>query len=77
MIKSIDKLKGRPCLPFCEIDLTGPDGNVLWLLGRAKRLAIQLNKDPGEIIMRMTAGDYENLLNVFESEFGDYITIYR
>jgi hypothetical protein len=25
----------------------------------------------------MTSGDYDNLINYFDSEFGDYVTLYR
>jgi len=28
-------------------------------------------------IKRMTSGDYDNLVNYFDSEFGDYVTLYR
>ena len=60
-----------------EIDLTGPDGNAYCLFGAAKNLADQLGRDGEEIIKRMKEGDYENLLMVFEKEFGDFVTLYR
>ena len=75
-IKSInDKAKGP-----IEIDLTGPEGNAFVLLGYAKRYAKQLGKNGVEaeaIINEMTSGDYDNLLDVFDREFGDYVTLYR
>lgn len=60
-----------------EIDLTGPQGNAFFLLGTAKNLAKQLNKDWEDIEKRMTSGEYENLLKVFEEEFGDFVVMYR
>ena len=60
-----------------SIDLTGPDGNADQLLALTRRLAKQLELDANEIMTRMTSGDYENLVAVFEEEFGEYITIYR
>lgn len=59
------------------IDLTGPDGNAFVLLGTARNLAKQLRKDPKAITEEMMSGDYENLLNVFDREFGDYVILER
>lgn len=60
-----------------EIDLSGTQGNAYALLGCAKTLAKALNKDFDDIQKRMTSGDYENLLKVFEEEFGDWVIMYR
>lgn len=60
-----------------EIDLTGPDGNAFYLLGVAKRLSKELDKDGDAILEEMKSGDYENLLEVFECEFGHIVTLYR
>ena len=60
-----------------RIDLTGPNGNSFYLLGLAKKFAKQLGKDSENIFNRMRASDYENLLKVFEEEFGDYVDLYR
>ena len=59
------------------IDLTGPDGNAFALMGYAKRFARQLDLDSEEIISNMMSGDYENLLEVFEENFGSFVTLYR
>ena len=72
-IKSIEEIEDREM----EIDLTGPEGNAFHLLGIAKDLAKQLDLDWEEIRTRMTSGDYEYLLEVFEEEFGDFVTLYR
>ena len=73
MIRSKDELKNRPR----EIDLTGPDGNAFVLLGIARRWAKQLDLNPETVAAEMTDGDYENLIEVFESYFGDYVILYR
>ena len=59
------------------IDLTGPDGNAYALMGYAKKFAKQLDLDGEEIISNMMSGDYENLLAVFEENFGSFVTLYR
>ena len=59
------------------IDLTGPQGNAYYILGVAKQLCTQLNMDWLDIQKQMMSGDYENLVKVFDDEFGDYVTLYR
>lgn len=59
------------------IDLTGPDGNAFALMGYASRLAKQLGLDSKEIIKEMMEGDYENLLQVFDREFGTFVILER
>lgn len=60
-----------------SIDLTGPQGNSWVLLGLARRLAGELDKDGDKIIERMKSADYENLIKVFDEEFGEIYTLYR
>jgi len=60
-----------------EIDLTGPQGNAYFLLGTAKKLANQLGLDGKQITKEMMNGDYENLLQVFDNNFGSIVTLYR
>lgn len=59
------------------IDLTGPDGNAFALLGYAKNFCKQLNLDFKKISNEMTSGDYENLLEVFDSYFGTFVILER
>lgn len=73
MIKSREEMPNRSL----EIDLSGPQGNAFFLLGTAKKIGKQLGKDVNSIIEEMTTGDYEYLLEVFEREFGEYVTLYR
>jgi len=60
-----------------EIDLTGPQGNAFFLLGTAQRLGKQLGLDTDMILTEMRASDYENLVNVFDQYFGDFVIMYR
>lgn len=59
------------------IDLMGQEGNAYWLLGYATRLCEQL--DQKELIKPihddMTSGDYTHLVAVFESHFGEFVTL--
>ena len=59
------------------IDLTGPQGNAFFLLGTATKLARQLDLNEYEVLNEMQSGDYENLLQVFDSYFGDFVILYR
>ena len=58
-----------------EIDITGPEGNALSLIGYAKRFAKKLNMDAKAIADEMMAGDYDHLLDVFEKHFGSYVEL--
>jgi hypothetical protein len=63
-----------------EIDLTGPQGNAYFLLGTASKLGRQLgldNDEIGVILRNMRSSDYENLINVFDRNFGNIVTLYR
>lgn len=73
MIKSIKERE----VTGIEIDLTGPDGNAYALIAYAKRLSVQLGIDGEEIISEMMSGDYDNLVSVFDKNFGSYVTLYR
>ena len=60
-----------------EIDLTGPQGNVFFLIGTAGNLSKQLGLDGASIRKEMMSGDYENAVNVFDKNFGHFVTLYR
>lgn len=74
---AIKPLSEKPVASKQEIDLSGPDGNAFVLFGYAKNYAKQLGLDGNEIVEEMKSGDYENLLNVFDSYFGEFVTLYR
>jgi hypothetical protein len=57
------------------IDLDGPDGNAFCLLGNATTLAKQLGYDVDAILSEMRSSDYINLVQTFESYFGDIVTL--
>jgi hypothetical protein len=59
------------------IDLSGPDGNAFVLMGYATRYARDLGLDGKAITAEMRSGDYENLLNVFDKYFGEYVDLER
>lgn len=59
------------------IDLTGPEGNAFVLMGYASRYANQLGMDSEQIIAEMKSGDYENLVQVFDHYFGDFVILER
>jgi ABC-type amino acid transport substrate-binding protein len=63
-----------------EIDLTGPNGNAFYLLGMARKLGRQLewNKEKIQATLdEMKSSDYNNLIEIFDREFGDYVDLYR
>jgi hypothetical protein len=59
------------------IDLTGPDGNAFVLIGKAMSFARQLGLDQESIKQEMMSGDYENLLEVFDKNFGHFVILER
>ena len=67
----------KPKQSGITIDLTGPQGNAFYLLGTAKNLAKQLDLNGLEIMENMRSGDYENLVKVFDNNFGNIVTLYR
>lgn len=59
------------------IDLTGPKGNVFYLLGQARQLADQLEFNTDEILDEMQSDDYEHLVETFDKYFGDFVVLER
>lgn len=62
------------------IDLCGPEGNAFVLLGYAKNYAKQLGYSQEKInnlLGEMQSSDYENLIEVFDDHFGDFVTLLR
>lgn len=77
MIKSIAE-KIQPAI--IEIDLTGPDGNAFALIAYAAHFGKEMGMDStqiNKIITDMKSGDYENLLQVFDEQFGHIVNLYR
>lgn len=59
------------------IDIDGPNGNAWVLIGHARQLARKIGLDEDVIADEMMAGDYENLLEVFDKHFGEYVDLER
>ena len=60
------------------IDLTGPNGNAYVLLGYAKSLGNQLGLPRPEIdkiLESMMSSDYDNLIKVFDQNFGNFVIL--
>ena len=59
------------------IDLKGPSGNAFALMGYAVDLLRQLDRRDEVHAMRtdMMSGDYDNLIRIFEENFGDYVEL--
>lgn len=72
-IKNINELKRQKE----TIDLSGPNGNVFYLIGRAKRLAKELGLDPEAIADDMMSDDYDHAVETFDKHFGDFVDLYR
>ena len=47
------------------------------MLGYANKLAKELGKDGKAITAEMQSGDYENLISVFDREFGEFVDLVR
>jgi hypothetical protein len=63
-----------------EIDLTGPQGNAFVLLSTAEELGLSLGfpkEIRNNIADLMRSGDYDNLVEVFDMWFGDYVILWR
>jgi hypothetical protein len=67
----------KPRVGKITVDLTSPQGNAYWLIGYAKKLGKQLELDTDKIEKEMTSGDYENLIQVFDSYFGEFVDLER
>ena len=70
-------IRTKPRAKELVIDLTGPDGNAYALMAYASRFCKQLDLDSDEVISEMKSGDYENLIEVFDSYFGSFVILER
>ena len=59
------------------IDLTGPQGNVYFLMGTAMKLCKELDLDKESVLNEMQSGDYEHLIQTFDKYFGMIIDLER
>jgi hypothetical protein len=59
------------------IDLTGPDGNVFYLIGQGRRFCKQLGIDTDKFTKEMTSGDYDHAVQTFDNYFGHFVTLLK
>ena len=59
------------------IDLKGPKGNAFALMAQADDFLRQMGRRHEFRAMRteMMSGDYDNLIRIFEENFGDYVEL--
>ena len=59
------------------IDLQGPKGNAFALMAQADDFLRQMGRRHEFRAMRteMMSGDYDNLIRIFEENFGDYVDL--
>ena len=57
--------------------MSSTDQLGLLAIGMVKRLSNQLDLDGNKILKEMMSGDYENLIQVFDKNFGSVVTLYR
>ena len=59
------------------IDLQGPQGNAFALMAYAEDFLRQMGRRHEFNAMRseMMSGDYNNLIRIFEENFGEYVTL--
>ena len=59
------------------IDLQGPDGNAFFLMAQVEDFLRQMDRKDEFNAMRidMMSGDYDNLIRIFEENFGDYVDL--
>ena len=57
------------------IDLTGPQGNVYFLMGTAMKLCKELDLDKESVLSEMQSGDYEHLIQTFDKYFGKVVDL--
>ena len=59
------------------IDLSGPNCNAFALMGYAGDLLRQMGRrhELSALRTEMMAGDYNNLLRIFEENFSDYVEL--
>ena len=68
-------IKKKKSSRYETIDLDGPNGNVFYLLGTAKKYGQLVGVDCDKIIEEMTSGDYYNAVRVFNKYFGSFVVL--
>jgi len=78
--EEIKPLSSRPKNKKIEIDLSGPDGNAFVLMGYTKKFAKDLgwtSEEITDLLRDMQSADYNHLIELFDANFGEYVTLYQ
>jgi hypothetical protein len=62
------------------IDINGPQGTAIELLGQAALWMTQMNRSHeqiGDTITKMTSGDYETMITIFNQQFQSFCDLIR
>jgi hypothetical protein len=57
------------------IDLTGPNGNVFYLIGCGVNFCRQLGLDGEKFAYEMMSKDYDHAVKTFDEHFGHFVTL--
>jgi len=71
------KEKEQHLVSSITIDLTGPDGNVFYLIGIGVNFCRQLGLDKDRFTNEMMSGDYDHAVNTFDEYFGHFVTLLK
>ena len=69
------KIKEEKRFEKIQLDLTGEDGNVFYVMGLGKKIADKIGIDFDPICKDMMSKDYGHAIRVFEKHFGDFVDI--
>lgn len=70
-------IKKKPINNEISIDLTGPQGNVFFLIGTGVKWCKQLEWNADKFKTEMMSADYEHAVDTFDRYFGHFCTLYR
>lgn len=71
-------LINRPPQTRPEIDLSGPQGNAIVIIGTASKLGKQVGmsqEEVNEMVEDMMSSNYEHVIRVFDRHFGQFVDL--
>jgi hypothetical protein len=69
------KEKEKNLVSTVTIDLTGPDGNVFYLISCGLNFCRQLGLDRDKFANEMMSKDYDHAVKTFDEYFGHFVTL--
>lgn len=69
------KEKEKHLVSAVTIDLTGPDGNVFYLISCGVNFCRQLGLDGDKFATEMMSNDYDHAVKTFDKYFGHFATL--